>query len=92
MEGYLLTGRHGLFNCYEAFVRIIDSMFTQHAKWLKVTAELPWRRETAALTYVLAAHVWQQHHNGFTHPNPGFLRPGTTKKAHHVRGPPPPAV
>ena len=73
LEGYLLTGRHGLFNSYEAFIRIVDSMFSQHAKWLKVTLELPWRRKIASLNYLLASHVWQQDHNGFTHQDPGFL-------------------
>ncbi len=67
LEGYLLTGRHGIFNCYEAFIHIIDSMFNQHAKWLKVTADLPWRRKIASLNYLLASHVWRQDHNGFTH-------------------------
>src|SRR6201997_3355139 len=67
LEGYLLTGRHGLFNCYEAFVHIVDSMFNQHAKWLKVTSCLPWRRKIASLNYLLASHVWRQDHNGFTH-------------------------
>jgi len=75
LEGYLLTGRHGLFNCYEAFIHIVDSMFNQHAKWLKVTLELPWRRKIASLNYLLASHVWQQDHNGFTHQDPGFPRP-----------------
>ncbi len=75
LEGYLLTGRHGLFNSYEAFIRIIDSMFSQHAKWLKVTLELPWRRKIASLNYLLASHVWQQDHNGFTHQDPGLPRP-----------------
>jgi len=73
LEGYLLTGRHGLFNCYEAFIHIVDSMFNQHAKWLKVTKELPWRWPIASLNYLLASHVWQQDHNGFTHQDPGFL-------------------
>jgi xylulose-5-phosphate/fructose-6-phosphate phosphoketolase len=73
LEGYLLTGRHGLFNSYEAFIRIIDSMFSQHAKWLKVCLELPWRRKISSLNYLLASHVWQQDHNGFTHQDPGFL-------------------
>jgi xylulose-5-phosphate/fructose-6-phosphate phosphoketolase len=73
LEGYLLTGRHGLFNSYEAFVRIIDSMCSQHAKWLKVTLQLPWRRKIASLNYLLASHVWQQDHNGFTHQDPGFM-------------------
>ena len=85
LEGYLLTGRHGLFNCYEAFVRIVDSMFSQHAKWLKVTSELPWRREIASLNYLLASHVWQQDHNGFTHQDPGFLDHVINKKANIVR-------
>jgi xylulose-5-phosphate/fructose-6-phosphate phosphoketolase len=85
LEGYLLTGRHGLFNSYEAFVRIIDSMFSQHAKWLKVTAELPWRRPIASLNYLLASHVWQQDHNGFTHQDPGFLDHVINKKADIVR-------
>ncbi len=85
LEGYLLTGRHGLFNCYEAFIHIIDSMFNQHAKWLKVTAELPWRRPIASLNYLLASHVWQQDHNGFTHQDPGFLDHVVNKKAGIVR-------
>ena len=85
LEGYLLTGRHGIFNCYEAFVRIVDSMFSQHAKWLKVTRELPWRRSIASLNYLLASHVWQQDHNGFTHQDPGFLDHVINKKADIVR-------
>jgi xylulose-5-phosphate/fructose-6-phosphate phosphoketolase len=85
LEGYLLTGRHGLFNSYEAFIRIIDSMFSQHAKWLKVTRELPWRRGIASLNYLLASHVWQQDHNGFTHQDPGFLDHVINKKADIVR-------
>ena len=85
LEGYLLTGRHGLFNSYEAFIRIVDSMFSQHAKWLKVTRELPWRREIASLNYLLASHVWQQDHNGFTHQDPGFLDHVINKKADIVR-------
>ncbi len=85
LEGYLLTGRHGIFNCYEAFVRIVDSMFSQHAKWLKVTRELPWRRPIASLNYLLASHVWQQDHNGFTHQDPGFLDHVVNKKADVVR-------
>ena len=85
LEGYLLTGRHGLFNCYEAFIHIVDSMFNQHAKWLKVTRELPWRREIASLNYLLASHVWQQDHNGFTHQDPGFLDHVVNKKADIVR-------
>jgi xylulose-5-phosphate/fructose-6-phosphate phosphoketolase len=85
LEGYLLTGRHGLFNCYEAFIHIVDSMFNQHAKWLKVTAELPWRRKIASLNYLLASHVWQQMHNGFTHQDPGFIDHVMNKKASIVR-------
>ncbi len=85
LEGYLLTGRHGMFNSYEAFIRIVDSMFTQHAKWLKVTLELPWRRKIASLNYLLASHVWQQDHNGFTHQDPGFLDHVITKKADVIR-------
>ena len=85
LEGYLLTGRHGLFNCYEAFIHIIDSMFNQHAKWLKVTAGLPWRRKIASLNYLLSSHVWQQAHNGFTHQDPGFIDHVVNKKASVVR-------
>ena len=85
LEGYLLTGRHGLFNCYEAFIHIVDSMFNQHAKWLKVTAQLPWRRNIASLNYLLTSHVWQQDHNGFTHQDPGFLDHVVNKKADIVR-------
>ena len=85
LEGYLLTGRHGMFNSYEAFIHIIDSMFNQHAKWLKVSAELPWRREIASLNYLLASHVWQQAHNGFTHQDPGFIDHVVNKKASVVR-------
>jgi xylulose-5-phosphate/fructose-6-phosphate phosphoketolase len=85
LEGYLLTGRHGVFNTYEAFVRIVDSMFSQHAKWLKVTSELPWRRKIASLNYLLASHVWQQDHNGFTHQDPGFIDHVINKKASIVR-------
>jgi xylulose-5-phosphate/fructose-6-phosphate phosphoketolase len=85
LEGYLLTGRHGLFNSYEAFIRIVDSMFSQHAKWLKVSLELPWRRKIASLNYLLASHVWQQDHNGFTHQDPGFLDHVINKKADIVR-------
>jgi len=85
LEGYLLTGRHGLFNCYEAFIHIVDSMFNQHAKWLKVTTQLPWRRPIASLNYLLASHVWQQDHNGFTHQDPGFLDHVANKKADIVR-------
>lgn len=85
LEGYLLTGRHGLFNSYEAFIRIVDSMFSQHAKWLKVTSELPWRRPIASLNYLLASHVWQQDHNGFTHQDPGFIDHVINKKADIVR-------
>ncbi|MDJ0313598.1 phosphoketolase family protein [Arthrobacter sp. H35-D1] len=85
LEGYLLTGRHGLFNCYEAFIHIVDSMFNQHAKWLKITKALPWRRDIASLNYLLASHVWQQDHNGFTHQDPGFLDHVVNKKADIVR-------
>jgi len=85
LEGYLLTGRHGLFNCYEAFIHIIDSMFNQHAKWLKVTNHLPWRRKIASLNYLLASHVWRQDHNGFTHQDPGFIDHVMNKKAEIVR-------
>jgi xylulose-5-phosphate/fructose-6-phosphate phosphoketolase len=85
LEGYLLTGRHGLFNSYEAFIRIVDSMFSQHAKWLKVCLELPWRRKISSLNYLLASHVWQQDHNGFTHQDPGFLDHVVNKKADIVR-------
>jgi xylulose-5-phosphate/fructose-6-phosphate phosphoketolase len=85
LEGYLLTGRHGLFNCYEAFIHIVDSMFNQHAKWLKVSAGLPWRSKIASLNYLLASHVWQQAHNGFTHQDPGFIDHVTNKKASIVR-------
>lgn len=85
LEGYLLTGRHGVFNSYEAFIHIVDSMFNQHAKWLKVTLKLPWRRKIASLNYLLASHVWQQAHNGFTHQDPGFLDTVVNKKAEIVR-------
>lgn len=85
LEGYLLTGRHGVFNSYEAFIHIVDSMFNQHAKWLKVTAEIPWRRNIASLNYLLASHVWRQDHNGFTHQDPGFIDLVVNKKAEIVR-------
>ena len=85
LEGYLLTGRHGLFNCYEAFIHIIDSMFNQHAKWLKVTSEIPWRRKLASLNILLASHVWRQDHNGFTHQDPGFIDHVVNKKSDIVR-------
>ena len=85
LEGYLLTGRHGFFNSYEAFIRIVDSMFSQHAKWLKVTNDLPWRADIASLNYVLSSNVWQQDHNGFTHQDPGFLDHVANKKADVVR-------
>jgi xylulose-5-phosphate/fructose-6-phosphate phosphoketolase len=85
LEGYLLTGRHGLFNTYEAFTHIVDSMFNQHAKWLKVTRGLPWRRPIASLNYLLASHVWRQDHNGFTHQDPGFIDHAVNKKAEVVR-------
>ena len=85
LEGYLLTGRHGLFNCYEAFIHIVDSMFNQHAKWLKVSAQLAWRPPIASLNYLLASHVWRQDHNGFTHQDPGFIDHVVNKKAEIVR-------
>ncbi len=85
LEGYLLTGRHGLFNSYEAFIHIVDSMFNQHAKWLKVSAALPWRRKIASLNILLSSHVWRQDHNGFTHQDPGFLDHVANKKASIVR-------
>jgi xylulose-5-phosphate/fructose-6-phosphate phosphoketolase len=85
LEGYLLTGRHGLFNSYEAFIHIVDSMFNQHAKWLKVTLGLPWRRKLPSLNYLLASHVWRQDHNGFTHQDPGFIDHVVNKKAEIVR-------
>jgi xylulose-5-phosphate/fructose-6-phosphate phosphoketolase len=85
LEGYLLTGRHGLFNCYEAFIHIIDSMFNQHAKWLKTTATIPWRRPIASLNYVLSSHVWRQDHNGFSHQDPGFIDHVVNKKAEIIR-------
>jgi xylulose-5-phosphate/fructose-6-phosphate phosphoketolase len=85
LEGYLLTGRHGLFNCYEAFIHIIDSMFNQHAKWLKVTRKIAWRRPIASLNLLLSSHVWRQDHNGFTHQDPGFIDHVCNKKAEVVR-------
>ena len=85
LEGYLLTGRHGFFNSYEAFIRIVDSMFAQHAKWLKTCNELPWRQDIASLNYILSSNVWQQDHNGFTHQDPRFLDPLANKKADVVR-------
>ena len=85
LEGYLLTGRHGLFSCYEAFIHIVDSMFNQHAKWLKVTKEIPWRRPIASLNYLLTSHVWRQDHNGFSHQDPGFIDHVVNKKAHIIR-------
>jgi len=85
LEGYLLTGRHGLFNCYEAFIHIVDSMFNQHAKWLKVTRVIPWRRPISSLNILLASHVWRQDHNGFTHQDPGFIDHVVNKKAEIVR-------
>jgi xylulose-5-phosphate/fructose-6-phosphate phosphoketolase len=85
LEGYLLTGRHGLFSCYEAFIHIVDSMFNQHAKWLKVTTELPWRAPIASLNYLLTSHVWRQDHNGFSHQDPGFIDHVVNKKADIVR-------
>ncbi len=85
LEGYLLTGRHGLFSCYEAFIHIVDSMFNQHAKWLKVAKDIPWRRPVASLNYLLTSHVWQQDHNGFSHQDPGFIDVVVNKKADIVR-------
>jgi len=85
LEGYLLTGRHGFFSCYEAFIHIIDSMFNQHAKWLKVTRQIPWRRPIASLNYLLTSHVWRQDHNGFSHQDPGFIDHVINKKADVVR-------
>ena len=85
LEGYLLTGRHGLFSCYEAFVHVVDSMFNQHAKWLKVSREIPWRRPIASLNYLLTSHVWRQDHNGFSHQDPGFIDHVVNKKADVIR-------
>jgi xylulose-5-phosphate/fructose-6-phosphate phosphoketolase len=85
LEGYLLTGRHGLFNCYEAFIHIVDSMFNQHAKWLKVTRQIAWRRPLASLNYLLSSHVWRQDHNGFSHQDPGFIDHVINKKAEIIR-------
>jgi xylulose-5-phosphate/fructose-6-phosphate phosphoketolase len=85
LEGYLLTGRHGLFSCYEAFIHIVDSMFNQHAKWLKVTRHIPWRRPIASLNYLLTSHVWRQDHNGFSHQDPGFIDHVVNKKADIIR-------
>ena len=85
LEGYLLTGRHGFFNCYEAFIRIVDSMASQHAKWLKVTSQLPWRAKIASLNYILSSNVWQQDHNGYTHQDPGFIDHLVNKKADVTR-------
>ena len=85
LEGYLLTGRHGLFSCYEAFIHIVDSMFNQHAKWLKISSEIPWRRPIASLNYLLTSHVWRQDHNGFSHQDPGFIDLVVNKKAEIVR-------
>jgi xylulose-5-phosphate/fructose-6-phosphate phosphoketolase len=85
LEGYLLTGRHGLFSCYEAFIQIVDSMFNQHAKWLKTTRHIPWRRPIASLNYLLTSHVWRQDHNGFSHQDPGFIDHVVNKKAEVVR-------
>jgi xylulose-5-phosphate/fructose-6-phosphate phosphoketolase len=85
LEGYLLTGRHGLFNCYEAFIHIIDAMFNQHAKWLKVTNDIPWRMPIASLNYLLTSHVWRQDHNGFSHQDPGFIDHVVNKKSEVIR-------
>jgi xylulose-5-phosphate/fructose-6-phosphate phosphoketolase len=85
LEGYLLTGRHGFFSCYEAFIHIVDSMFNQHAKWLKVTRTIPWRRPIASLNYLLSSHVWRQDHNGFSHQDPGFIDHVVNKRAEIIR-------
>ncbi len=85
LEGYLLTGRHGIFDCYEAFIHIVDSMFNQHAKWLKVTRGIPWRRPIASLNYLLSSHVWRQDHNGFSHQDPGFIDHVVNKSAEIIR-------
>ena len=85
LEGYLLTGRHGFFNCYEAFIHIVDSMFNQHAKWLKTTRSLTWRKPIASLNYLLSSHVWRQDHNGFSHQDPGFIDHVANKKADIIR-------
>jgi len=85
LEGYLLTGRHGLFNCYEAFIHIVDSMFNQHAKWLKTTRAIPWRPPISSLNYLLSSHVWRQDHNGFSHQDPGFIDHVVNKKAEIIR-------
>src|SRR5262245_21646038 len=85
LEGYLLTGGHGLFSTYEAFVHVVDSMFNQHAKWLKVTRDLPWRSPIASLNYLLSSHVWRQDHNGFSHQDPGFIDHAVNKKPQVIR-------
>jgi xylulose-5-phosphate/fructose-6-phosphate phosphoketolase len=85
LEGYLLTGRHGFFSCYEAFIHVVDSMFNQHAKWLKTTNGIPWRRPIASLNYLLTSHVWRQDHNGFSHQDPGFIDHVVNKKADVIR-------
>ena len=85
LEGYLLTGRHGFFSCYEAFIHIIDAMFNQHAKWLESCRKIPWRRPVASLNYLLTSHVWRQDHNGFSHQDPGFIDHVVNKKANVVR-------
>src|SRR5690349_14583324 len=90
LEGYLLTGRHGLFNCYEAFVHIVDSMLNQHAKWLATSRELPWRRPIASLNYLLSSHVWRQDHNGASHQDPGFIDLVANKRPELPRAYPPP--
>ena len=85
VEGYTLTGRHGLFSCYEAFIHLVDSMFNQHAKWLKTTREIPWRPQVPSLNYLLSSHVWRQDHNGFSHQDPGFIDHVVNKRAEVVR-------
>ncbi len=85
LEGYLLTGRHGVFNCYEAFVHVVDSMFNQHTKWLKTTYQIPWRRPIASLNFLLSSRVWRQDHNGFSHQDPGFIDHVVNMKAEGIR-------
>ena len=85
IEGYLLTGRHGIFHSYEAFIRIVDSMVTQHAKWLKLSGEVPWRKKISSLNFLLTSHVWRQDHNGFTHQDPGFIDHLVNKKSSFIR-------
>ena len=86
LEGYLLTGRHGLFSCYEAFIHIVDSMFNQHAKWLDAARAIPWRRSISSLNYLLTSHVWHQDHNGFSHQDPGFIDVALNKNGGYRQG------